>query len=178
MKSDIFHRDENSMIPEDKSLFNDNLLEAIHPGFHLLEKENAYIAEIEVAGMTKDDFKINFDGGVLYITGKPKPVDSEEPCDEASFRPFQQSFLLPEDADPLSLDMNIENGILHIRIDKTGIESSESIRRIPIEEKPVEPEQGARPKKEVFHSRSVVDNRPEQQGVLSSIFRRIRNIFK
>jgi HSP20 family molecular chaperone IbpA len=119
MKSDIFHT-EDEMIPENQSLFNDNIMEMIHPGFHLEEMENSYVAEIEAEGMSKEDFHLKVYDRFLYITAEHwSTKEGEEKCfDESEIASsFQQSFLLPEDADENSINTKFENGIFIVTVD-------------------------------------------------------------
>ncbi|MBA3900681.1 MAG: Hsp20/alpha crystallin family protein [Bacteroidetes bacterium] len=195
MKSDIFHRDENRMIPEDKSLFNDNLLETIDAGFHLMEKDNQYIAEIEAKGLNKEDFNIDVADRILYVSGehKDKKVKDDEDCYEENevYTSFQQSFLLPEDADENSINAKMENGVLSISINKIGPNEASYIKEIPVEgkneasveqkqETPVkEKEKSAgMPEKEVFHSRSTEGKPKKEEGFFDNLSRKIKNIFK
>jgi HSP20 family protein len=188
MKSDIFHRDENRMIPENKSLFNDNLLEAMDVGFHLMEKKDHYIAEIEAKGLDKEDFKMSVADRILYITAehKDESVKDQEDCYEENmaYSSFQQSFLLPEDADENSISAKMDNDILSITIEKLSPNQASYVKEIPVkgeeEEFPVKEKtesSGSMPKKEVFHSRST-EGRTKKEGFFDKIGRKLKNIFR
>jgi HSP20 family molecular chaperone IbpA len=122
MKSELFRKNDERLIPENQSLFNDNILDTIDTGFHLEEAEDHYSAEIHAPGMSKEDFKIKVHDGVLYVSGEhqEKDITNDKDCYEESsyFRTFQQSFVLPPNADENGIHANMENGSLMIRIDK------------------------------------------------------------
>jgi HSP20 family molecular chaperone IbpA len=133
MKSELFKNDDGRLIPDHKSLFNDNILDTIDTGFHLEEAEDHYLAQVAAHGMNKEDFNINVRNGVLYITGehKEKDVTQDNDCYEESsmYKSFQQSFILPPNADENSIKATMEEGYLMIRIEKVG----NTQRRAPLQ---------------------------------------------
>jgi HSP20 family protein len=137
MKSEIFKNTDKQMIKEDNSLFNDNLLDELDTGFHLSELDDCYLAEINASGMDKEDFKINVEDRVLYITGehKDESVKKEEDfnCKEVSFRSFQQSFLLPENADEDKIDVRMKNDMLVVKIPKFSHDGSYFRKYVPVQ---------------------------------------------
>jgi HSP20 family protein len=122
MKSEIFKNTDKQMISDEESLFNDNLFESIDTGFHLSEMDDCYLAEIDASGMKKEDFSVHIESRVLYITGehKDESVKKQEDynCKEFKFKSFQQSFLLPEDANEEKVDVRIKKDKLIVKIPK------------------------------------------------------------
>jgi HSP20 family molecular chaperone IbpA len=170
MKSDIFHRDEGRMIPENQSLFNDQLLEEIDKGFHLLEKDDCYIAEIPANGLEKNDFNINVADGVLYVTAEHRDevINEDNDCYEESkvFSSFQQSFLLPKDAKEDQISANMVDDVLHITIGKIG--SGHHVRQIPVEE-PSRFSDDTHPEQK--------SKKPDSESFFEKITRKIKSFF-
>jgi HSP20 family molecular chaperone IbpA len=122
MKTELFKNTEEELIPDNQSLFNDNLLKEIDKSFHLLEKEDKYIAEIEAKGIKKEEFKIHVHENVLYIRGEHKHEarKNEKGCyDEKSvYSEFNNAFILPPDADQENIRSRSENGKFIVEIIK------------------------------------------------------------
>jgi HSP20 family protein len=137
MKSEIFKNSDKQMIREEESLFNDNLLQELDKGFQLSELDDCYLAEIDATGMDKKDFKINVEDRVLYIHGehKEESVKKEEDynCKEVKFRSFQQSFLLPENAEEDSIDVRMKNDKLIVKIFKKSHDGSYFRKYLPVQ---------------------------------------------
>ena len=95
------------------------------PAINVFETEKAYELELAAPGMTKDDFKIQLDEeGNLVIKMEKKTSEGEKDKKgqylrrEFSYTRFQQTMLLPDDADREAIAAKVENGILRVDLPK------------------------------------------------------------
>ena len=94
---------------------------ATAPAINVLENEHSYDLELAAPGMTKDDFKVSLDeNGDLVINMEKKQENNEEKKHghylrrEFSYSKFQQTMLLPEDADREKINAQVEHGVLKV----------------------------------------------------------------
>ena len=99
------------------------------PAINVIEKENEYKLELAAPGMTKDDFKVhlNKDGNLVIEMEKTDCCckDKEKEKKECRFlrkefcyTKFNQTLLLPENADKENIEAHVDKGILSITIPK------------------------------------------------------------
>lgn len=113
------------------------------PAINVKENEKGYKIEVAAPGMCKDDFKIhlNKDGNLVIEMEKTdcgckdKEKDPEKKgCKylrkEFSYTKFNQTLLLPDNADKEAIDAHVNNGILYIVIPKTTKEKIEEEKRV------------------------------------------------
>ena len=104
---------------------------ATAPAINVLETPEAYQLELAAPGMTKADFDIHLDeDGDLVINMEKKSSENEKQKGhyvrrEFSYTKFQQTMLLPEDADREAIGAKVENGVLAVNIPK--------IRKVEVE---------------------------------------------
>lgn len=137
--------------------FNNELLvrnSSTAPAINVFETEKEYKVEVAAAGMCKDDFRISIDGeNDLTITmekncncdGKEKNCgcgdkggqkEEKEECKgryirrEFSYTKFQQTLILPENADTAKIEAKVKHGVLCIRIPKKANAPLEKTARI------------------------------------------------
>lgn len=98
---------------------------ATAPAINVLENEHNYDLELAAPGMTKDDFKVSLDeNGDLVINMEKKQENNDEKKHghylrrEFSYSKFQQTMLLPEDADREKINAQVEHGVLKVNIPK------------------------------------------------------------
>lgn len=98
---------------------------ATAPAINVLENEHSYDLELAAPGMTKDDFKVSIDeNGDLVINMEKKQENNDEKKHghylrrEFSYSKFQQTMLLPEDADREKINAQVEHGVLKVNIPK------------------------------------------------------------
>ena len=143
--------------------FNNELLvrnNSTAPAINVLETDKEYKVEVAAAGMCKDDFKISIDGdNDLTITmekncssdncncgceeeKEEKEKKADEKCEckgrylrrEFSYTKFQQTLVLPEDADTTKIEAKVKHGVLRIYIPKkANMPAEKSVRTISIE---------------------------------------------
>jgi HSP20 family protein len=93
------------------------------PAVNVKENNDAFMIEVAAPGMTKDDFKLNYDNGRLTISSERKNEKKDEGENytrrEFSYQSFQRSFTVPENivsGDKISA--NYKDGILIINLPK------------------------------------------------------------
>ena len=92
------------------------------PAVDILEKDNEYVLEAEVPGMTKKDIHIDLRDGVLTISGERK-YEGEEKKDqytrvERCYGSFTRSFTLPEHVETDKIDAEYKDGVLRVTLPK------------------------------------------------------------
>lgn len=86
----------------------------------LRESEKAYLISIDLPGMEKKDIVIQTSGNRLMITGERKEESESKVGSKKSYRQFNQSFSLPDDANLDAISAQSINGVLKITVPKTG----------------------------------------------------------
>ena len=138
--------------------FNSDILvrnSSTAPAINVIETEKEYKVEVAAAGMRKEDFKIHIDSdNDLTITmerncncetkdGKECCCDDEKKCNdekcedkgrylrrEFSYTRFQQTLILPDDADTEKIEAKVKHGVLKIHIPKKAKTNENKIDRI------------------------------------------------
>ena len=130
------------------------------PAINVIETEKEYKVEVAAAGMRKEDFKIHIDSdNDLTITmerncncetkdGKECCCDDDKKCNdekcedgkcedkgrylrrEFSYTRFQQTLILPDDADTEKIEAKVKHGVLHIDIPKKVHSDEHKVSRI------------------------------------------------
>ena len=111
--------------------FNDEWMERPKhsiPAINVIENEHGFDLELAAPGMTRDDFKVSLDEeGDLVINMEKKEENKEEKHHgrylrrEFSYAKFQQTFVLPEEADKENITASVENGVLKVNIPKVEV---------------------------------------------------------
>lgn len=92
------------------------------PRIDLTENDSEYMLRADLPGMTKNDFKVSVDNGVLRIEGE-KTEDYKQKKDyyyhlERSYGKFSRSFVLPEEVETEKIEAKMENGVLELKLPK------------------------------------------------------------
>ena len=93
------------------------------PSTDIKETETSFDVDIALAGIKKDDIKIEVNEGVLTVSGERK--DKKEKSDEKfhlseiSYGKFTRRFSLPDQVDTDKIEATVEDGILHLSIPKS-----------------------------------------------------------
>lgn len=137
-------RNEQNWIPD---IFNDFFNEdwilprrntTTSPAINVLENPDSYDVELAAPGMTKDDFKVSLDNeGNLVIDMEKKQENKDENKQhghylrrEFSYTKFEQTMLLPEDANRDNISATVENGVLKVNIAKLSPEKKAESKRL------------------------------------------------
>lgn len=93
----------------------------IHPRTDIWEDENSFTLELAMAGIGKEDIRIDIDDQVLKVSGERKFEKREGATYhriQTRHGSFEQSFKLPEVVDVESISAGFENGILTLTLPK------------------------------------------------------------
>lgn len=124
------------------------------PAINVFECGKKYTIEVAAPGMTKDDFSIhlNSDNNLTISMEKNCNCKKDKQCEcenkdkvtevqeteerkgrylrrEFSYTKFQQTLILPEDADTAKIDAKVSNGVLCIEIPKKASDKEQQISR-------------------------------------------------
>lgn len=137
------HNSNNAWLPEFFNDFFDNRYfdqtRATAPAINVLENDKAYELELAAAGMTKEDFQVNLDkDGDLVIKMEKKQSKEEKPAEnrghylrrEFSYSKYQQTMLLPDDAEREKITATVENGVLKVLIPKVAKVAPENTNKV------------------------------------------------
>ena len=122
-------RNNQAWLPD---IFNDffdtnwmDRMNATAPAINVLEDENGYELELAAPGMTKEDFNVHLDEeGNLVIEMEKKTDEKNEKKHghylrrEFSYSKFQQTMVLPDDAEREQISARVEHGVLNVKIPK------------------------------------------------------------
>ena len=94
----------------------------IAPALDITEDEHAFVVSAELPGLKKEDVQIQFENGVLSISGEKKQeVESKEKNwhrMERRFGAFYRSITLPAGVDVERVEATFTDGVLTVRIPK------------------------------------------------------------
>ncbi len=109
---------------------------ATAPAINVIETPDAYELELAAPGMTKEDFNVHLDEeGDLVINMEKKTENKEKEHKghylrrEFSYTKFQQTMLLPEDANRENIAAKVEHGVLTVTIAKVRKVEPEKVRK-------------------------------------------------
>ena len=108
------------------------------PAVNVKENDNEYSIEVAAPGLSKKDFKVNYENGRLTISSEKKDEREEKDGDritrrEFSYRSFQRSFTVPEEVvDAEKIDAKYTDGILYLTLPKREEAKPRPARQIKI----------------------------------------------
>ena len=116
------------------------MLNTTAPAVNIKENEKAYIMDIAVPGLKKEECMINVDKeGNLDIKIESKKENKDENKKEHylrrefSYSNYQQAYTLPEDADREKISAKVADGILEVEIPKlTPKEEAKTTKNIEV----------------------------------------------
>jgi HSP20 family protein len=91
------------------------------PAVDVAEEGDKIFVKVEVPGMDEKDLKINFEDGMLTVTGERQFERKDERNYhriERAYGTFTRTFSLPRTVDANAITANYRNGILEIEIPK------------------------------------------------------------
>ena len=92
--------------------------------FNVKEIEQGFVIEGELAGVKKEDLKIEVSGGTLRISGSRGHRDAKElensKIKTLEYAEFSKSFSLSDDIDVDDVDAHFENGFLSLTLKRTA----------------------------------------------------------
>jgi len=106
------------------------------PPVNVTETEKEFKLELAAPGLTRKDFKVETDNGILTISSEKEEEKKEEKKNfkrrEYSYSGFSRSFSLPENVLADKIDARYENGILHLQIPKKEVTLSKPKKEIKV----------------------------------------------
>ena len=106
------------------------------PAVNVKETEKSFEIELAAPGLTKKDFEISVDNGMLTISSEKKEEKEEKEKNytrkEFSYSSFSRSFTLPENVNEEDVKAYYEDGILKLHIAKKAIGTSKPKKAIEV----------------------------------------------
>lgn len=92
------------------------------PRADLLEIEDAYVLEMELAGFQREDVNLTFENGVLTVSGRRRETEDEENARyylrERATDQFSRSFSLPRSVNYDEVEATLKDGLLRVHLPK------------------------------------------------------------
>lgn len=92
------------------------------PAVNITEEDKNFMIELAAPGLTKKDFSIVVENGILTIAAEKEDQKEEEKKNftrkEFNYQQFSRSFTLPENVNEEKIEAHYEDGILKLRIAK------------------------------------------------------------
>ena len=110
------------------------------PALNVIENEKDYELEFAVPGLKKEELNLQVDAdGVMSISMVRNHEENKDDKKrnyirrEFSYQEFNQSYILPEDADRDNISAKVENGVLTINVPKMPAEKqAQAVQSIKI----------------------------------------------
>lgn len=117
-----------SSLAESKSKTDNNWV----PSVDILEDDNRFVIKAELAGIPKEDIKVEIDKNVLTLSGERKSeiTDKKHHRIERYYGSFSRSFSLPESVDDTAIKAESKDGILVLTLPKQEVK--EKLKQIEI----------------------------------------------
>jgi HSP20 family protein len=105
------------------SLADDAPAPAWTPRLDLVEREDAFVARMDLPGLKVEDISVEMENNRLVVRGDRKHEEKTEKEDyvrmERSYGSFYRSFTLPRNVDPEHIDAAFDAGVLTLTFPKT-----------------------------------------------------------
>lgn len=106
------------------------------PSVNVKESEKDFEIEVAAPGLSKKDFNITVENGVLTISSEKKEEKEEKDKDftrrEFSYSAFSRAFTLPENVNEDDVRASYQDGILRLNISKKNIAVSKAKKAIEV----------------------------------------------
>lgn len=131
----------NSWLPEvfNDFFYNNNMpkANATAPAINVLESDKDYTVELAAPGLCRDDFEVNIDNdGDLTIKMEKKVSEKEQKAHylrrEFAYSKYEQTLILPEDADKEKIGAKMSDGVLNITLPKLEQKTQKIARQIEV----------------------------------------------
>lgn len=94
------------------------------PAVDIFEEKGEVVIKTDLPGLNKDDINVNIAGNSIIITGEKKSEEKVERKDylrvERSQGSFSRTLSLPEGVDTEHVKASFKDGVLEVRLPKTG----------------------------------------------------------
>jgi HSP20 family protein len=90
------------------------------PTVDIEEQDDAWVLELEVPGVKREDVNIEMVGNELTVTGEIKETERKGIVRRKTRRVgrFEYRVVLPDGVDSENIEANLENGVLRVRVPK------------------------------------------------------------
>jgi HSP20 family protein len=92
------------------------------PAVDVSERDNEYVVNVELPGVSRDDVNIVMENNVLTIRGEKKQKNEETKGNvhriERTYGSFQRSFTIPATIRSEKIDANFKDGVLTVTLPK------------------------------------------------------------
>jgi HSP20 family protein len=106
------------------------------PAVNVNESDSKFEIEVAAPGLTKKDFNITVDNGVLTISSEREEEKEDKKKDytrrEFSYSAFSRSFTMPENVNQEDIKASYEDGILRLHVAKKDLEKIKSRKAIEV----------------------------------------------
>lgn len=121
----------DSFFNESDALGNTETGKNFIPSVDVKETEKAFELDFSLAGMEKENVKIELKENKLTVSGERKTEKEDENAKyhriENKYGSFSRSFLLPDHIKSDAIEANFKNGVLKVSIPKTEIAKPKAI---------------------------------------------------
>jgi HSP20 family protein len=118
------------------------------PHFNVIERGDSYFITADLPGVRDEDVDVTVQDSYLVVSGSRSAEERKEGDNyylyERRYGNFSRAFALPENADPDSVEAELKNGVLELKI---GKRESARPRKIPLGQR-VREKLGMTPEKE------------------------------
>jgi HSP20 family protein len=97
----------------------------------VVETSDAYMVELELPGLCRDDVMIQAQGDELVVRGERRPAATGSPVFhrlERRYGPFSRGFRFPEEVDPDRIKADFNDGLLRLEVPKVRQRSASRLR--------------------------------------------------
>ena len=104
------------------------------PAADVIEKDDGFLVDLELPGLTAEDVDINVENGLLTITGERREENEGESSangrylTERRYGKFSRSFALPNSIDAAKVSAKFANGVLQVTLPKASTAKARKIK--------------------------------------------------
>ena len=101
------------------------------PSADVYETAEAFLIEVELPGVDKDDIEIQVQGDELTVRGQRQTRGSRPECFhrmERRYGPFSRTFSLSDDVDGDRVTAEFKEGLLHLQVPKVRVQGGWRVR--------------------------------------------------
>lgn len=122
---------------EGERFFDSDWMKAVTvPAVNIREAEKEFFIEVAAPGLSKKDFKIAIENGMLTISAEKKVEKEEKEKEftrkEFSYTNFTRSFMLPENINEEKIEAHYEDGVLKLQLLKKFTEKTKPVKAIEV----------------------------------------------
>lgn len=118
--------------------FSKNSLSAYQPSLDMQEQTDAYLIQLDIPGIQKNEVDIKVHEHVIVVSGQRTTENQSTDDDRGYFRferssgAFMRTIPLPEDASRSGIEANMERGVLTIKIPKKEALNQKGSLSVPV----------------------------------------------